>query len=58
MRKITLFITGMLLLLLSSCNLPEEYNFFKKDNVSEESTTQQSTNSEIDPDKVKPPTGG
>jgi hypothetical protein len=58
MKKLSLLIIGILLLSLSSCNIPEEYDLSKKENVSQENEQQQSTTSEVDPDKIKPPTGG
>jgi protein involved in sex pheromone biosynthesis len=58
MKKLSLLIIVTSLLMLSSCNLPEEYDPSKKENVSKESDEQQTTVSEVDPDKIKPPTGG
>ena len=56
MKKLSLLIVVMLLLTISSCNLPENYDPRNQTNVSKEGDQEQTT--EIDPDKIKPPTHG
>ncbi|WP_134344398.1 hypothetical protein [Flavobacterium psychrophilum] len=59
MKKLILLTTGItLLLLLSACNLPEEYNTINKENVSKKPNEEKAIYAEVDPDKIKPPTGG